>query len=99
MKIDIRVHEHILRPLFQKNLETIQLECNVTHLGGLGYVHSQRRASATGNEEYPHAVAGLSLCLDYFFKLGYCTFGQTYHASSSRKFRTKIINEKLLSNV
>jgi len=88
MKIDIRVHEHILCSIFQENLETIQLECNITHLGGFGYVHSQRRASAAWYEKDSHAVARLSLRLDYFFEFVYCTLGQTYHASS-----LQILNE------
>jgi hypothetical protein len=96
MKIDIRVHEHIFRPLFQKNLETVQLECYITPLGGFGYVHSQRRASAARYEKYPHAVSGLSLRLNYFLELAYCIVGQTYHASSLRIFTRNYFLENRL---
>ena len=82
MKINVRVHEHILCPLFQENLQAIHFEGHITPLGRFGYVHSQRRASAARDEKNPYSITRCSLSLDYFLKLAYCAVGQTYHASS-----------------
>jgi hypothetical protein len=82
MKINVRVHEHILCPLFKKNLQAVHFEGHITPLGRFGYVHSQRRASASWNEKNPDAVSGFPLCLNNFLELAYCAVGQIYHASS-----------------
>jgi len=79
MKIDVRVHEHAVGPFLQENFEAAQIEGRIARLGFFGYVHSQRRASASGDYEDPHAVSGSSLLLHDFFELLYCVVRQTYH--------------------
>jgi hypothetical protein len=41
LKIDLRTHQHFVRPLLQENLQTLHFNGLIAHLGGFGYVHSQ----------------------------------------------------------
>src|SRR5512134_2135905 len=78
-KIDRGVHEHIARLLFEEHLQTILLKRCVAHLGGFGYVHSQRRASAAGDNEYPDPVAVRSLLRDHILEPLDRAVRKTYH--------------------
>lgn len=78
-KIDGRVREHLVRPVFQKDLEAVLFEGHVSRLGGFGYVHSQRGASAAGDQEYPDPVSRGSLLGNHFLELAYRAVCNTYH--------------------
>ena len=78
-KIDARVRKHQIRPVLQEDPEAVLLERRIALLGGFGYVHSQRGASAAGDEEYSHPVAGGALLLNDFLELLYCAVRQTDH--------------------
>ena len=80
VEIDVRVHQHIVGPLLQKNLKAFHLEGRVSPQGSFGYVHSQRGASAARNHEDPHPVSGSSLLFHDFLELAYRTIRQTYHS-------------------
>jgi hypothetical protein len=79
-EIDGRVREHLVRAVLQKHLQSALLKGHVARLGGFGYVHSQRGASAAGHEEYPNPVARCTLLGDHFLELCYCTVCNTYHS-------------------
>ena len=79
LEIDVRIHEHAICPLFQKNLQTIQIDGRVARLGRFGYVHSQRWASTTRNHEYPYSVSCYPLLFNDFFELVYRAVCQTNH--------------------
>jgi hypothetical protein len=73
LKIDLRAHQHFVRPLFQEHFQALHLKGLIAHLGGFGYVHSQGGASAARDNEYPYTVSGGSLFLNDFLKLIYST--------------------------
>jgi hypothetical protein len=78
-KIDDRAVKHLVRPVLQEDLQAVLLESYVARLGDFGYVHSQRGASATWDEEYPHPIACGTLLGDHFLELRYRTVSNTYH--------------------
>ena len=78
-KIDARVRKHHIRPVFQEHPEAILLQGRIALLGGFGYVHSQRGASAAGDEEYSHPVAWAALLVHNLFEFIYCAVRQTDH--------------------
>ncbi len=61
LKINARIHEHGVGPFLKENLQTIYFNGCIARLGRFGYVHSQRGASAAGNDEDPHPVSGSAL--------------------------------------
>jgi hypothetical protein len=82
IEIDTRIREHAFCPLFQKNLETVEIHGRVAHLGRFGYVHSQRRASAARDHEDSHPVPGITLLTDKFLEFVYSAVRQAYHYAS-----------------
>ncbi len=79
MKIDVRVHQHLVGFFLQKNPESVQLKGCITLYGSFGYVHSQGRASAARDCEDSHSVASGSLLRNYHLELLYRAVCQTYH--------------------
>ncbi len=61
LEIDARSRQHRVGPFLEKNLQAVHFEGGVARLGCFGYVHSQGRASAARNDEYPYPVSGCSL--------------------------------------
>ena len=82
-KIDDCGSEHLIGPVLQKHPEAVLFEGHIARLGGFGYVHSQRGASAAGDQENPHTVARLTLLSNHFFKLNYRSICQTQHTATS----------------
>ena len=81
-KIDGGRVQHLVRALLKKELQTVLLKSDVALYCRFGYVHSQRRASAAGNNENPHPVPCFPLFLYNRFKLLYRAVRQAYHKSS-----------------
>ncbi len=79
LEVYARIHEHAVCPLLQKNFQTFQIDDCIAQLGLLGYVHSQRGASTTGNDEYPYTVSCNPLLCNYIFKLVYRIVRQNNH--------------------
>ena len=69
MEIDARIHEHGIRPLFQEYFEPLHFQGCVALLGRFGYVHSQGRASAAGDDENPYPVSRRALLGHDLFEL------------------------------
>lgn len=81
LKINGRVHEHSLRLHFQEHFQPVLLDRCIPRLGIVGYVHSQRGASAAGNDENAYTGASTAVLVrDEFLELRYSTVCQTYHA-------------------
>ncbi len=78
-KIYVRVREHVMRSRLQEHPEAVLFDGHIALLGRFGYVHSQRGASAAGDEKYSHTVARGALLLNHFLELLYRTVRQTYH--------------------
>jgi hypothetical protein len=79
VEIDIGVRQHAVGPLLDEYLESVQFESGVAPHGFLGYVHSQRRASAARDGEDAHPVSGRSLFFYNFLEFLDCIVRQTYH--------------------
>jgi hypothetical protein len=78
-EVDVRVHQHVVGPFLQENLEAVYLERRIALQGRFGYVHSQGGASAAGDHKDPHPVAGGALFFHDILELCYRAIRQTYH--------------------
>jgi hypothetical protein len=72
LKVDVSVGKHAHRTLLKKNPQPLHIEGSITYLRRFGYVHSQRRASATRDNKYPYPISGRSLLSDDFLEFIHC---------------------------
>jgi len=87
-KIHLRVREHVICPRLQEKLEAADFVGDIARYRRFGYVHSQGRASAAGDQKYPDTISRRSLLVHNLFELIYRTVSQIYHDPSSNSILT-----------
>ena len=87
-KIYIRARKHIICPRLKEKLEAAYLKGDIARYCRFGYVHSQGRASAAGDQKYPDTISRRSLLVHNLFELIYRTVSQIYHDPSSNSILT-----------
>ncbi len=72
LKVYARICKHAHCTLLKENPQPLHIKGRVTGLRRFGYVHSQRRASATRDNKYPYPVSCSALLGDDFLELVHC---------------------------